>query len=154
MTIVREDTDGIFENKPQSDVCGEPTRKAKDSMEKSAAPPFVGETHHAAEIQRQKNVVETPAEEPSRLFPHEESTLYRSRWDSIQAGFVDEPHRAVKQADVLVTEVIKRLTQVFADERIRLEAKFDAKDQPEASTEELRLALRQYRTFFGRLLAL
>jgi hypothetical protein len=52
-----------------------------------------------------------------------------------------------------VTEVINRLTQVFADERSKLEAKFDAKKQPEVSTEDLRLALRQYRTFFGRLLA-
>jgi hypothetical protein len=153
MTIGREHKQGILEEKPQSDVSDEPMRKAQPSTEKPAAPAFVGETHHAAETQEQKNIVETPSEEPSRLFSHEEGTRYRSRWDSIQAGFVDEPHRAVKQADELVTEVINRLTQVFANERAKLEAKFDAKKQPEVSTEDLRLALRQYRTFFGRLLA-
>ena len=149
MTILREHNDGILEKKPQPDVCDETTQIAQSS----AAWPVIGGTHHAAETQEQKNIVETPSEDPPRLFSHDEGTLYRSRWEGIQAGFVDEPQRAVKQADALVTEVINRLTQVFTDERARLEAKFDVKKQQEISTEDLRLALRQYRTFFGRLLA-
>jgi hypothetical protein len=101
----------------------------------------------------EKSVTEHPAEEPSRLFSSEEAAQFRSRWDSIQAGFVDEPQRAVKQADGLVTEVISHLTRVFADERAKLEAQFDQNRHQDLSTEDLRLALRQYRAFFGRLLA-
>jgi hypothetical protein len=153
MTIGREHKHGILEEKPQSEFCDEPMRKAQRFTEKASAPPSIGATHHGAETQKQENVVGSPSEESSRLFSHEESTRYRSRWDSIQAGFVDEPQRAVRQADELVNEVISRLTQVFADQRAKLEAKFDAKKQAEVSTEDLRLALRQYRTFFGRLLA-
>jgi hypothetical protein len=96
---------------------------------------------------------ETASEEPSRLFSQEETARFRSRWDTIQTGFVDEPQRAVKQADGLVTEVINRLAQVFAEERAKLEAQFDQTQNRGQSTEDLRLALRHYRDFFGRLLA-
>ncbi len=153
MTIGREHKHGILEEKPQPGVCEEPERKGEHSAETPAPAPLVGTTHHVAERRGERSVAETPSGEPSRLFLSDESARFRSRWDSIQTGFVDEPQRAVKQADELVTEVINRLAQVFADERAKLEAKFDAKQHQEVSTEDLRLALRQYRTFFDRLLA-
>jgi len=85
------------------------------------------------------------------MFPVEETTGYRTRWDAIQTGFVDEPRKAVEEADALVAQVIKRLTEVFADERTTLEHQWDRGEQ--VSTEDLRQALRTYRSFFERLLA-
>jgi len=76
---------------------------------------------------------------------------FRSRWDSVQAGFVDEPRAAVKQADELVAQAINRLAENFASARNKLEEQWDRGDG--VSTEELRVALRKYRTFFRRLLA-
>jgi hypothetical protein len=83
------------------------------------------------------------------LFAGSEAQQFRSRWSDIQAGFVDEPRRAVEQADRLVAETMQRLAQVFADERSRLEKQWDRGG--ESNTEELRLALRRYRSFFDRL---
>ena len=85
------------------------------------------------------------------LFPGEETAGYRARWDAIQTGFVDEPRKAVEEADAAVAQVIKRLTEVFADERASLEHQWDKGEQ--VSTEDLRQALKRYRSFFERLLA-
>jgi hypothetical protein len=64
---------------------------------------------------------------------------------------VDEPRRAVEEADRLVAAVMKRLAEVFSDERRHLEAQWEKSDQ--VSTEDLRQAMRRYRSFFERLLA-
>ena len=86
------------------------------------------------------------------MFAVDEAAGFRTRWEAIQTGFVDEPRRAVEEADALVAQVIKRLSEVFADERNNLEHQWDRGDQ--SSTEDLRLALRKYRSFFDRLLSL
>ena len=86
------------------------------------------------------------------MFAPEEADGFRTRWDAVQTGFVDEPRRAVVEADALVAQVIKRLSEVFADERSRLEGQWGHGDQ--ASTEDLRQALTKYRSFFERLLSL
>jgi hypothetical protein len=75
---------------------------------------------------------------------------YRSRWRDIQAEFVDHPRQAVEEADGLVSEVMQELARVFAEERRRLEAQWDKGD--DAGTEDLRVALTRYRSFFERLL--
>src|SRR5690348_12463375 len=75
----------------------------------------------------------------------------RNRWTDIQAGFVDEPRRAVEQADSLVAEAIKRLAETFANERNTLEGQWDRGG--DVSTEDLRQALQRYRSFFSRLLS-
>jgi len=90
-------------------------------------------------------------EQATPLFSPNEAKDFRARWDTIQAGFVDEPRHVVEQADNLVAGTMKRLAEVFADERVRLEGQWDRGDS--VSTEELRLALRRYRSFFGRLLS-
>ena len=84
------------------------------------------------------------------LFSPHTSQGFRSRWESIQTGFVDEPRRAVEQADDLVAEVMKRLVDSFADERSKLESQWGRGDN--VSTEDLRMALQRYRLFFDRLL--
>ena len=93
------------------------------------------------------------AKEPESgpLFSQEEAGTLRARWDAIQVGFVDEPRRAVEEADSLVATAMKRLAEQFSEERSRLEGQWDRGG--DVSTEDLRVALRRYRSFFGRLLA-
>ena len=91
------------------------------------------------------------ADEEAPLFPPEEAGQLQDRWQQVQASFVDEPRQAVQQADELVAGAIKRLAQTFADERSQLESQWDRGD--EVSTEDLRVALQKYRSFFGRLLS-
>ena len=92
------------------------------------------------------------AQEPDvPLFAQSETQDFRSRWEQIQTGFVDEPRTAVVNADELVANAIKRLAEVFATERHKLETEWDKTDG--VSTEDLRIALRRYRSFFGRLLS-
>lgn len=75
----------------------------------------------------------------------------RSRWKEVQTTFVDEPRKAVEEADGLVASAMKRLAEVFAEERSNLEQQWDRGDS--VSTEDLRIALQRYRTFFQRLLS-
>ena len=100
-----------------------------------------------------KQVTPNPANEdqPTPLFSSQEAKDLHARWDAIQVGFVDEPRKAVEQADSLVAGAMKRLAEGFAEERARLEGQWDRGDS--VSTEDLRLALRRYRSFFGRLLS-
>jgi hypothetical protein len=85
------------------------------------------------------------------LFPNNELENLRNRWKEVQTAFVDEPRRAVEQADGLVASAMKRLAEVFAEERSKLEKQWDRGDT--VSTEDLRVALQRYRTFFHRLLS-
>ena len=91
----------------------------------------------------------TSATPPATLLNHEESEHFRSRWNEIQGKFVDEPRSAVQQADVLVSEVVEQITQMFAKEHSSLEGQW--KQGEEVSTEDLRKALQHYRSFFNRL---
>jgi hypothetical protein len=90
--------------------------------------------------------------ETTPLFPDQELPELRNRWDGIQAGFVDQPRKAVEEADSLVASTMKRLAEVFAQERAKLEGQWDRGDN--VSTEDLRLALQRYRSFFHRLLSI
>jgi hypothetical protein len=98
-------------------------------------------------------VVDTNADGPKRredlapLFSEGAAEDFRARWSIVQQGFVDDPKNAVRQGDELVAQVIKSLAETFANQRAALEG-----DQ--GSTEDLRLALRRYRSFFDRLLSI
>jgi uncharacterized protein YktB (UPF0637 family) len=70
----------------------------------------------------------------------------------VQTSFVDEPRQAVEQADSLVANVVKRIAEQFSAEREKLEKQWDSGS--EVSTEDLRQALKRYRSFFDRLLTL
>jgi hypothetical protein len=87
---------------------------------------------------------------PTALFSESDVTDLRLRWSNVQTGFVDEPRHAVEEADKLVATVMQRLAEGFANERATLEKAWDRGD--DISTEDLRVALRRYRSFFDRLL--
>ena len=86
------------------------------------------------------------------LFSEPEMVDFRSQWSKVQTGFVDEPRRTVEEADKLVAAVMQRLAEGFANERSGLEKQWESGDN--VSTEDLRLALQRYRSFFDRLLKL
>jgi hypothetical protein len=90
-------------------------------------------------------------EHATPLLPGAFSEEMRSRWENIQASFVDDPRVTVQQADELVATAMKKLAESFADERSKLEQQWSS--GKDVSTEDLRQALRRYRAFFHRLLA-
>lgn len=85
------------------------------------------------------------------LLADEDAGGFRSRWNEIQVRFVDEPRGSVQKADGLVAEMMERLDQMFSEERTRLESQWERGD--DVSTEDLRIALQRYRSFFERLLS-
>jgi hypothetical protein len=93
----------------------------------------------------------TRAEPLAELFPQDAAAAFRARWDAVQIGFVDDPKQAVKQADELVAQVMKSLAESFSRQRSTIEGGTGGDD---ASTENLRVALQRYRSFFQRLLSL
>ena len=91
------------------------------------------------------------ASERAALFESDVLDNFNSRWTEVQTSFVDEPRRAVEQADALVSDVIQRIGNSFGRERSQLEKQWDRGD--DVSTEDLRQALQRYRSFFSRLLS-
>jgi len=87
----------------------------------------------------------------STLIPGDKAEGFQQRWSEVQTRFVDDPRDAVQQADSLVDEVMTSITKTFADERGRLEQQWS--EGGDIGTEELRVALQRYRSFFERLLA-
>jgi hypothetical protein len=90
-------------------------------------------------------------ETPMPLLEADELQTVISRWREIQAEFVDEPRRAVQDADALVSDLMDKLSRTFAGERDRLESRWSKSE--DVSTEDLRRGLQRYRSFFERLLA-
>jgi hypothetical protein len=87
----------------------------------------------------------------AQLLESHEMQRILGQWKDIQAAFVDEPRKAVQDADALVAELMQRLAQTFASQREQLESQWAGGD--DVSTEDLRRSLRRYRSFFERLLA-
>jgi hypothetical protein len=120
-----------------------------------------GRSDAQVEASPQRPPAAQPYEEPARrpaapegpipLFSGDEAQKFRTEWTDIQAGFVDEPRGSVENADRLVARVVQRLAEVFAEERARLEKEWAR--GADVSTEDLRLALQRYRSFFDRLLS-
>jgi hypothetical protein len=84
------------------------------------------------------------------LLPHGEEDEFLTKWKDIQAAFVDDPRQALTEADALVAGLMKRLAEMFSDARGQLEGQWDRGD--EVSTEDQRVTLQRYRSFFTRLL--
>jgi hypothetical protein len=91
-------------------------------------------------------------ETPTPLFAEDQGGQYRDRWRTIQTQFVDDPRRSVEEADQLVARLMQDLAKTFADERAGLERQWGSGE--DVSTEDLRVALQRYRSFFDRLLSI
>jgi len=128
-------------------------RERRTDEDPSASAPSANQ---AAEVARPAGVKKAPeasksSEGTAALFSGDETHDLQGRWEKIQIAFVDEPRKAVEQADSLVATTIKRLAEVFAQERSKLEGQWGRGDN--VSTEDLRVALQRYRSFFQRLLS-
>ena len=125
-----------------------------DGIEKETDSPIVNSDSFADKDWVDATLIhETPiitnAASLTDLLDREESEHLRTRWNEIQGRFVDEPRSAVQQADGLVSEVIEKITQMFADEHSSLESQWNQGN--DVTTEDLRKALQHYRSFFNRL---
>ena len=92
-------------------------------------------------------------EENPALFVSDRVQDFRARWQSVQTSFVDDPRQSVEAADTLVAELVRELTESFARARGELERQWSS-GNGDSSTEDLRVALRRYRSFFNKMLAL
>jgi hypothetical protein len=110
-----------------------------------------GRDDHLAEEDIETSSPATDLDHTDMLFADGELSDLRSRWTEVQSAFVDDPRDCVQKADGLVADVVDRLTSGFASARSQLEEQWDRGE--EVSTEDLRLALKRYREFFERLLA-
>jgi tyrosyl-tRNA synthetase len=100
-----------------------------------------------------ENKTHSKEEEFIALFENDEAEKFHSQWLNIQSRFVDDPRASVEDADQLVADVIKSITRSFADRRISLENQWKSGEN-NTSTEDLRIAIKRYRSFFNRLLSL
>jgi hypothetical protein len=91
------------------------------------------------------------AELEQPLLPQDKGAELQTRWETIQVRFVDDPRSAVEEADALVASTMQQLADGFANAREDLEGQWSRGE--DASTEDLRVALQRYRSFFRRLLA-
>jgi hypothetical protein len=131
----------------------------------TSVPPPAADQPRSADPVRSADVTQTQTQTPAQadaagsddalsddaLFADHDLSDLRSRWNEVQATFVDDPRDCVQKADGLVSDTVEQLTSSFSHARSRLEEQWSRGE--EASTEDLRLALKRYRDFFDRLLA-
>ena len=131
-----------------------PSLSTVDLVTAPQTPPAAREMQPAPKPQtRGTDADAMPDGEPlAALFLPEQTNDFRAAWDAVQIGFVDDPKQAVRKADELVEQVMRTLTGTFSSERAKLESQVDQTEH--GSTENLRIALRHYRSFFQRLLSL
>ncbi|HYZ15662.1 MAG TPA: hypothetical protein VE591_04645 [Candidatus Acidoferrum sp.] len=100
---------------------------------------------------RQTTSPSTTGGDDAQLLPGDALQEFRVSWERIQTGFVDQPRESVQRAHDLVGQVVDRLSQSFARQRDGLEGTWSS--GADVSTEDLRIALQRYRSFFDRLLS-
>ncbi|MET9319284.1 hypothetical protein ABZX75_03655 [Streptomyces sp. NPDC003038] len=129
-----------------------------DTTEQSAVFPGEATTDRDAEQaagdeepagEEERSVSESDAQDKP-LLDSKDAEEYRRAWSDIQGRFVDDPQDAVRSADTLVAEVMQTLAKTFSDHKKELQGPWDRGE--EVATEDLRLALQHYRSFFDRLL--
>ncbi|MEV6494664.1 hypothetical protein AB0M20_39490, partial [Actinoplanes sp. NPDC051633] len=85
------------------------------------------------------------------FWDEEAITHFRTQWHEVKADFVDDPVAALTRAHDLLTEAVNELTEALLAERDELDP-LDGKATPD--TESMRMAMRGYREFLDRILAL
>ena len=140
---VHED-DRLAERAGEDDVLVEPVGESEPPVERAS------KDEPLAEHARGDAPLVEEVHEPAGLASAGDQERFVTRWQEIQAGFVDEPRRAVQDADALVVDMMDRLARMLASEREQLES---LGETGKVSTEDLRQGLRRYHTLFERLLA-
>jgi hypothetical protein len=137
----------------EAEVRDAPDRPAGDHAEETAPAdePLARERSELEDEPMADTTDRSGDDDTSPLLPDDDTNRFTKRWREIQIAFVDEPRDSVAEADALVAELMQRLATSFSDERQRLEQQWDRGD--DVSTEDLRVALTRYRSFFDRLLS-
>lgn len=136
----------------QTEAASVPRTEPAAAREAAGAPETAAPAHEAAAaVADEPTAAGSPTDDNTVLFAEQHRSGLHSRWNDVQAAFVDDPKQCVQNADSLVQEVVDELTASFADTRSRLEAQWARGE--DASTEDLRVALTRYRDFFERLLS-
>jgi hypothetical protein len=136
----------------------ESTTDRRDDAESQEGAVASADQSGSASAER-SDATEAPAEEgrqdaaddDTALLPDDQGAEFQGRWESIQVTFVDDPRDAVENADALVAQLMQQLADGFARERERLEGQWSRGE--DVSTEDLRVVLQRYRSFFRRLLS-
>lgn len=126
-----------------------PVREERNEPRLSSAEPQAARSQPSTTDDPKDPEAETHPNEP--LMSAQLSASFQRRWEEVQTRFVDEPRGAVEDADGLVASVMQQLAEGFAQERERVEAQWGGGE--DISTEDLRIALQRYRSFFHRLLS-
>ena len=129
----------------------ERTETERDVVQDDERPGTADLVREADDVEAGGETRETEGSDREPLFEAADRDRFGESWTSIQAAFVDDPRDAVKEADTLVAELMQRLAETFSAERSRLESQWD--NDEDVSTEDLRIALQRYRSFFDRLLS-
>ncbi|MFB7992455.1 hypothetical protein ACFC4G_06465 [Streptomyces sp. NPDC056002] len=145
-------SDPILTGRSTEDLAQSEDRPPDAPAPDETPPPEGGRPQATAttEPAQQEQAAQPNAEEAPPLLTAGDAQDFRDRWSKIQSTFVDDPREAVKSADALVTDVMQSLATTFANQKRGLEGQW--KSGEEANTEDLRKALRHYRSFFNRLL--
>jgi len=134
----------------------ERTQTEQENVEEDTRPGTADLVREADDVESSADGTATGSDTGSEtdrepLFEAADRDRFGESWTTVQAAFVDDPRDAVKEADTLVAELMQRLAETFSAERSRLESQWD--NDEDVSTEDLRIALQRYRSFFDRLLS-
>jgi hypothetical protein len=143
----------MTEDMSTADIAGRRPDDERASAGSATAQRPRGESSDEPVADRGSNDMRAKAAEPPRrsaLLEESDSGHFRARWSDVQTHFVDGPREAVQDADALVAELMQHLATTFAEERASLERQWTRGE--DVSTEDLRIALTRYRSFFDRLL--
>lgn len=155
MTEERLSTSDLAASTPEADNTYEDTPDATQDdaalTEIPRAATGQSASHQTLDTDQQGETDADQGETHEPLLPLDQTERFTSRWQEIQADFVDQPRQSVEQADTLVADLMQRLAASFSNERERLEGQWDR--DGDVSTEDLRVALTRYRSFFDRLLS-
>ena len=127
----------------------EPRKRDRDLDQDITPAPTARNEPEVVQFQRRDNA---ESEGTKLLLPKRQLEELRSQWTTVQTGFVDQPRKAVEDADKLVNDAINHIEEALFAHRANLERHWKHNDQ--VSTEDLRVSLQRYREFFDRLVAI
>ena len=131
----------------------QPPIEQQERYQQARAQHQAQEQARRAEQQPPKHMPTTQSEQQAkeRFFSPEQENQFRSRWNEIQIEFVSDPWKSAEDANKLISDMVQTLEKQLSDRRTNLEQGWQ---QGKPSTEDLRVAIGHYRSFFDRLLAI